>query len=105
MKRRKGQECKIGIKNLGTGLQLRRKREFNKIFKKTLGLEIGKPAVGISSGLRTIKDWALWRGRLPPKRSKSHSHVLHKKSRKCVNNGHLDNFAPPCEKKWTLVRT
>jgi hypothetical protein len=56
MKPQKGPECTIAIKNPGTRKQLRCKREFNKTLKKTLGLEIRKPAFGISSGLRTIKD-------------------------------------------------
>jgi hypothetical protein len=38
-------------------------RGFNKTLKKTVWLEIGKRAAEISSRLRTIKDWALWRGR------------------------------------------
>jgi hypothetical protein len=59
----RGREGKIGTKNPGTRLQLRRKREFNKTFKKTLRLEIGKRAAGISSGLQIIKNWTLWRGR------------------------------------------
>jgi hypothetical protein len=30
-------------------------------------MEIMKRAVGISSGLRRIRNWTLWRGRPPPK--------------------------------------
>jgi hypothetical protein len=71
----RGPECKIGIKNLGTRLQLYCNKEFNKTLKKTLGLEIGKQAFGISSGLQPIKDYALWRGRPQERRLKSHSHV------------------------------
>jgi hypothetical protein len=70
----RGPECKIGIKNPGRRQHLRLNREFSKTLKKIEGLEIGKRASGISSGFRTIKDWALWRGR-PKKRLKIHSHV------------------------------
>jgi hypothetical protein len=66
----RGREGKIGMKNPRTRLQLRRKREFNKTFKKTLGPEIGKLEAGNSSRLQTIKNWTLWRGRSPPKRKK-----------------------------------
>jgi hypothetical protein len=31
------------------------------------GLEIRKRAVEISSGLQTVKEWTVWRGRPPPK--------------------------------------
>jgi hypothetical protein len=32
------------------------------IYRKTIGLEIVKRAVGISSGLRKIRNWTLWGG-------------------------------------------
>jgi hypothetical protein len=63
----KGPECNNGIRDHGLRLHLRRKREFNKTLKKTLGLEIGKQATVISSGLQKIKNWTLWKGRPPPK--------------------------------------
>jgi hypothetical protein len=64
-------ECKIGIKNPGTRQQLRRTREFSKTLKNTLGLEIRKRAVGISSRLQEYKDRTLWRCQPPPKQKKN----------------------------------
>jgi hypothetical protein len=63
-------ERKNGIRNRGPIEQLRSKRKF-KTLRETLGLEIEKQAVGIPSGLREMRNWLLWRGRLPPKRKKN----------------------------------
>jgi hypothetical protein len=49
----------------------RNERTFSGIYRKTIGLEIVKRAVRISSGMLKIKDWTLWRGRAPPKRKKN----------------------------------
>jgi hypothetical protein len=43
----------------------------NEIYRKTIGLEVVKRAVGISSRLRKVRNWALWRGRPPPKWEKN----------------------------------
>jgi hypothetical protein len=53
------------IKDLGFRLPLcpRNERTFSGIYRKTIGLEIVKRAVRISSGMLKIKDWTLWRGR------------------------------------------
>jgi hypothetical protein len=76
----KGQECKNGvmdrglrqqlqvkivIKDADTRWQLRLsiKRTSDGIYGKTIGIEIVKRAVGISSGLRRLRSWALRRGR------------------------------------------
>jgi hypothetical protein len=59
----KGPECNSGIRDRG----LRQKRELKKTLRRALVLEIGKQAIEISSGLHTIKNWTLWRGRPPPK--------------------------------------
>jgi hypothetical protein len=64
-------ERKNGIRNHGLRQQLRTKREFNKALRKTLGLEIMKREVGISSDLREMRNWTLWRGRPPPKQKKN----------------------------------
>jgi hypothetical protein len=48
-------------------LRLRSERTTNGIYRKTIGLEIVKRAVGISSGLRKIRNWTLWRGSTPSK--------------------------------------
>jgi hypothetical protein len=84
---RKGPECKNGIsdrglkqkqrgseriKDLGDRrpIYVRKKRITSMIYRKTIELEIVKRAVGISSRLRRIRNWTLWRGRPPPKRKK-----------------------------------
>jgi hypothetical protein len=53
-RRWKDRERKTGIRNRGMGQQLHlgSNREFSKTFRETLGQEIVKRAVGISSGLR-----------------------------------------------------
>jgi hypothetical protein len=69
-RRWKGPECNNGIRDWGLRLHQWCKRKFNKTFKKILGLEIGKRAIGISSGLLTIENWTLWRGQPPSKTEK-----------------------------------
>jgi hypothetical protein len=51
-------------------LRLGNKRTTSGIYRKTIGLEIVKRAVRISSGMRKVTDWTLWRGQPPPKRKK-----------------------------------
>jgi hypothetical protein len=63
-------ERKNSIRNRGLRQQLRSKREFNKTLRKTLGLDFVKETAGMSSRLRKVKNWILWRGRPPPKRKK-----------------------------------
>jgi hypothetical protein len=46
-------------------------RTISRIYRKTITLEIVKGEVGISSGIRKIKNWTLWRGRPPPKWKKN----------------------------------
>jgi hypothetical protein len=46
-------------------LHLESERTTSEINNNTIGLEIMKPPVRISSGLRQIRNWRLWRG-LPP---------------------------------------
>jgi hypothetical protein len=55
----------IGTGGLSSGQlsPLDRREPAYKILKKTNVLEIVKRAVGISSGLQRIRNWALWRGR------------------------------------------
>jgi hypothetical protein len=48
----------------------------NEIIGKTIRLEFVKQAVGISSELREITNWTLWRGRPPSKRKKNLIAVL-----------------------------
>jgi hypothetical protein len=83
-KRLKGPECKngvryrglrqqlqgkIGIKDPDTRRQLRLRiqKMSDEIFRR----KIAKQVVGTSSGLQKIRNWTLWRGRLPPKQKKS----------------------------------
>jgi hypothetical protein len=48
-------------------LRLRSERTTSCIYRKTIGLEVMKRAVVISSGLQKIRNATLWRGRPPPK--------------------------------------
>jgi hypothetical protein len=59
----------IGIRNPDTRrqLRLRIKKTSDKIDGKTFMLEMVKRANEISSGLRRIRKWTLWRSRSPPK--------------------------------------
>jgi hypothetical protein len=47
-------------------LRLGSERTTSGIYRKTIGLEIVKRAVRISSELRKMRDWTLWRGRSTP---------------------------------------
>jgi hypothetical protein len=60
-------EHKNGIRNRGLRQQLQSKREFTKIYRKTMGLEIVRRIVGPSVRLQKIRNWMLRRGRPPPK--------------------------------------
>jgi hypothetical protein len=57
-------ECKMGRRNPDTRwqLHLKIKRTSEGINKKAFGLELMKKATVMSSGLRKIRNWALWRG-------------------------------------------
>jgi hypothetical protein len=70
-------ECKSGFKDRDARWQLHLKNEkrAGRIYRKTVGLEFVQQAVGISSGLRNVKNWALWRSRPSPKRFKGDSHT------------------------------
>jgi hypothetical protein len=52
-------------------LPLGNERTTSGIYRKNIGLEIVKRAVRISSGIRKVTDWTLWRGRPPPKRKRN----------------------------------
>jgi hypothetical protein len=52
-------------------LRLRNERTTSGIYRKTIGLEILKRAVSISSGMRKVTYWTLWRGLSPPKRRRN----------------------------------
>jgi hypothetical protein len=52
-------------------LRLENERTTSGIYRKTIGLEIVKQAVRISSGMRKVTDWTLWRGRPPRKRKRN----------------------------------
>jgi hypothetical protein len=43
-------------------LHLGNERTTSGIYRKTIELEIVKRAVRISSGMRKVTDWTLWRG-------------------------------------------
>jgi hypothetical protein len=45
-------------------LHLGSERPISGIYRKTIGLEIMKQALGIFDGLWEIKNWTLWSGRL-----------------------------------------
>jgi hypothetical protein len=61
------------IKNQGTRRQLLLKiKRISEVFdRKTFGLEFVKRAIGMSSGLRKMGNWTLWRRRPPPERSRT----------------------------------
>jgi hypothetical protein len=52
-------------------LCLGNERTTSGIYRKTIGLEIIKRAVRISSRMRKVTDLTLWRGRPPPKRKRN----------------------------------
>jgi hypothetical protein len=74
------------IKDLGERLPLcpRNKRTFSGIYRKPTGLEIAKQIARCTVGLKRIKDWALWRGRPPPKRKRelAGTHCKHSPQKK-----------------------
>jgi hypothetical protein len=67
MKRWKGPECKIGIKDLYTRQQLHLKieRTSEELDRKAFGSEFMKRATGMTSRLRKMRNLALWRYRPP----------------------------------------
>jgi hypothetical protein len=67
-------ELKYGIRNRRLRQQLRSKREFTKIYRKTTGLEITKQIAKSAVGLRKIRNCTLWRGR-PPLKWKKRPHT------------------------------
>jgi hypothetical protein len=84
----KGKECNSGTRNRGLRqhvrrrmrirnlcgrrpLYLRNEEKTSGIYKMAIVLETAKQIVGTPSGLRKLRKWTLWRGRLPPKRKKS----------------------------------
>jgi hypothetical protein len=71
-RRRVDPEGSTGIKDPGTRrqLHLRNEKIAGQIFGKTFRLENAKRIARSTVGLRTNKDWTLWRGRPPPKRKK-----------------------------------
>jgi hypothetical protein len=87
-------ECKNGIRNRGLRQELQSKKEFNKTLRETLELEIVKRAM--SSRLRKIKNWTLWRGRAPSEMEKE---IAWSRSWKCGSTGHLGWLPPPLQKK------
>jgi hypothetical protein len=42
----------------------------NKVFRKTIRLELGNRTARSTVGLQRIKDWTLWKGQPPPKQKK-----------------------------------
>jgi hypothetical protein len=60
------QEGTNGTRNQDFKEQLRlgSERTSSGIYRKAIGLEIVKRAVGISSELRKIRNWILWRGHI-----------------------------------------
>jgi hypothetical protein len=86
-RRRAHPECDRGIRNRDFKEQLRlgSKRTSARIYRKAFVLEIVKRAVRISSGLRKVRDWTLWRGRPPPNGKRD---CTRSKSRQCGSTGH-----------------
>jgi hypothetical protein len=67
-----GRKCNSGIKDHRTRQQLRlgNEKTTSMIYRKAIRLEIVKRTLRISSVVRKIRKWTLWRGRPPPKRKK-----------------------------------
>jgi hypothetical protein len=63
-------EGSTGIKDLGIRRQLRLKidRTSDGFDRKAFGMDFVRRAAGMSSGLWKVRDWTLWRGRLPSER-------------------------------------
>jgi hypothetical protein len=66
---RKGRDS-IGGRSRRQQPRLESMGKTNEIFWKTIGPEFGKRAARFNSGLQRIKNWALRKGRPPPKRKK-----------------------------------
>jgi hypothetical protein len=49
---------------------MRKKGISDRIFRKTVELEVEKRVAVSSTGLRKVSGWTLWRGRTLPKRKK-----------------------------------
>jgi hypothetical protein len=64
---RKGRAIGRRNRDFKKQLHLESERTTSGINRNTIGLEIAKPPVGISSGLRHYRNWRLWRGRPPSK--------------------------------------
>jgi hypothetical protein len=65
-------QFRMRLKNQGTGqqLSLTNERTISMIYRKNMRLEIVTRALGISIGLRRIRNWSWWRGGPPPIRKK-----------------------------------
>jgi hypothetical protein len=63
-----GPKCKLGIKDPGTNRKPRLKMEriSDGFDRKAFGLQFVKRGPEVSSGLREVKNWALWRTRHSP---------------------------------------
>jgi hypothetical protein len=66
-KTRKGRAIGSRNRDFKKQLHLESERITSGINRNTIGLEIMKPPVGISSGFRKIRNWRLWMGRPPSK--------------------------------------
>jgi hypothetical protein len=64
---RKGRKTtyNIGGRSIGHQPRLVSMGNGNKVFGKTIGLEFGNRAFGMSSGIRRGRNWSLWSGRPP----------------------------------------
>jgi hypothetical protein len=67
------QEGTNATRNRGSNEQLHfgNERTTSGVYRTTIGLEIVKQAKEVSSGLRRIRQWTLWRGRPPKWKKKS----------------------------------
>jgi hypothetical protein len=68
-------------------------REFDRM---AFGLEFVKQATGMSSGLRNMRNWTLWRARPPPTRKTG---CTRNKSQRCGSTGHSRSYDPPGKEK------
>jgi hypothetical protein len=101
-RRKKGPQCKKGIKNKGLKGQLRlESKTFNKTVRHTVGLGVVKPAVGCPSGYGWVTEHCGGVGHL---RSERRSY-RQSRSRRRKSTGHSQKFHPTEEKtkEWYIL--
>jgi hypothetical protein len=81
-------------------IRLGSKKTFYKTLAQTQMLEVVKRAVGISIGLRKVRDWASWRSRRPPKPKKSLRKLSPWKRWRWKTSTGANLYGETARKKW-----